>query len=100
MKTGSLSPRVLAAVPLALGAAASSPARAADPYQINVVLPLSGSGAFLGEGEKKALELAEKSVNDGGGIKGQPLQFIFQDDQSNPQVGVQLASGVVAKSRR
>lgn len=97
MKTGSFLGRVFAVVPFALGAAGSVPARAAEPYQINVVMPLTGSGAFLGEGERKALELAEKSVNDAGGIKGRPLQFIFQDDQSNPQVGVQLASGIVAQ---
>jgi len=97
MKTGALLPCVLAVIPLVLGMAGSVPARAAEPYQINVVVPLTGSGAFLGQGEKKALELAEKSVNDAGGIKGRPLQFIFQDDQSNPQVGVQLASGIVAK---
>jgi branched-chain amino acid transport system substrate-binding protein len=89
--------RVLAGVLLALWAAASAPGHAAEPYQINVVMPLTGSGAFLGQGEKKALELAEKSVNDAGGIKGRPLQFIFHDDQSNPQVGVQLASGIVAQ---
>jgi branched-chain amino acid transport system substrate-binding protein len=97
MKTGPLLGRVLAMVPLALEALGSAPAHAAEPYQINVVMPLTGSGAFLGQGEKKALELAEKSVNDAGGIKGQPLQFIFHDDQSNPQVGVQLASGIVAQ---
>jgi branched-chain amino acid transport system substrate-binding protein len=97
MKTGPLLPCVLAVVPLVLGVAGSVPARAAEPYPINVVVPLTGSGAFLGQGEKKALELAEKSVNDAGGIKGRPLQFIFHDDQSNPQVGVQLASGIVAQ---
>jgi branched-chain amino acid transport system substrate-binding protein len=97
MKTGPLLPCVLAVVPLALGVAGSVPARAAEPYPINVVVPLTGSGAFLGQGEKKALELAEKSANDAGGIKGRPLQFIFHDDQSNPQVGVQLASGIVAQ---
>jgi branched-chain amino acid transport system substrate-binding protein len=97
MKSGSLLMRALAVAPLALGAARSLPAHAAEPYQINAIMPLTGSGAFLGNGEKKALELAEKSVNDAGGIKGAPLQFIFHDDQSNPQIGVQLASGIVAK---
>lgn len=97
MKIGALLGRVLGVVPLALAATGPRPAHAAEPYQINVVMPLTGSGAFLGQGEKKALELAEKSVNDAGGIKGRPLQFIFHDDQSNPQVGVQLASGIVAQ---
>ena len=97
MKPKSLLPSVLAGVLFPLAAAGSWPAHAAEPYQINVVMPLSGSGAFLGQGEQKALELAEKSVNDAGGIKGRPLKFVFHDDQSNPQVGVQLASGIVAQ---
>lgn len=94
----SLLPVVIAgALLLTLSAGGARPARAAEPYQIHVVMPLTGSGAFLGQGEKKALELAEKSVNDAGGIKGRPLQFVFQDDQSDPGVGVQLASGIVAQ---
>ncbi len=97
MKTRSLLSRVLTVAPFALATAAALPAHAAEPYQINVIMPLTGSGAFLGQGEKAALELAEKSVNEAGGIKGAPLQFIFHDDQSNPQVGVQLASGIVVQ---
>lgn len=94
----SLLPSVVAgALLLTLPAGGAQPARAAEPYPINVVMPLSGSGAFLGQGEKKALQLLEKSVNDAGGIKGRPLQFVFHDDQSNPAIGVQLASGIVAK---
>jgi branched-chain amino acid transport system substrate-binding protein len=77
-----------------LGAAA---ARAADPYNIDVILPLTGPGAFLGKGEQQALQLVEKSVNGSGGIQGQPLHFVYHDDQSSPQTGVQLASAVVAK---
>jgi branched-chain amino acid transport system substrate-binding protein len=69
--------------------------RAAEPYDINVVLPLTGPGAFLGEGEKQSLEFAEKSVNESGGIKGRPLHFIYHDDQSNPQIGVQLTGEIL-----
>jgi branched-chain amino acid transport system substrate-binding protein len=97
MTPRSLLPNLFAGVLIPLAAAAWWPAQAAEPYQINVVMPLSGSGAFLGQGEKKALELLEKSVNDAGGIKGRKLQFVYHDDQSRPQVGVQLASGIVAK---
>jgi branched-chain amino acid transport system substrate-binding protein len=71
-------------------------AHAADPYPIHVILPLTGSGAFLGLGERQSLQFAEKAVNDSGGIQGQSLQFVFHDDQSNPQVAVQLASEIVA----
>ena len=71
-------------------------ARAADPYEINVVLPLSGGASFLGKAEQQSLQLVEKSTNDTGGIQGRPLKFVFHDDQSSPQTAVQLASQVVA----
>lgn len=70
-------------------------APAAEPVTIPVVLPITGHGAFLGTGEKQSLELAEKSVNAAGGIKGRPLQFKFYDDQSKPQVSVQLVTQIM-----
>jgi len=72
-------------------------ARAADPYEINVIIPLTGIGAFLGTNEATALTLVEKNVNAAGGIHGRPIHFNVQDDQSNPQVAVQLLNGVIAK---
>jgi branched-chain amino acid transport system substrate-binding protein len=86
-----------ATIALAALAALLAPAGAAQAYDIDVVLPLTGPGAFLGQGERQSLQLVEKSVNGGGGIKGQELHFVFHDDQSSPQVGVQLASEIVAK---
>jgi branched-chain amino acid transport system substrate-binding protein len=72
-------------------------ARAADqPYIINVVLPITGGGALLGTTEQKTLELLETQVNKQGGIRGRPVKFAFLDDQSSPQVDVQLANQVLA----
>ena len=94
----SLLPGIVAgALLIAVAPGGARPALAAEPYQMNAVMPLTGSGAFLGKGEKRSLELLEKFVNDAGGIKGRPLQFVYHDDQSDPAVGVQLASGIVAK---
>lgn len=73
-------------------------AQSAEPVKIPVVLPITGHGAFLGTGEKKSLELAEKSVNASGGIQGHPLQFQFYDDQSTPQVSVQLVSQIIGST--
>src|SRR5215813_11855765 len=70
-------------------------ARAADPYKIHVILPLTGGAAFLGKGEQQALQLFEKLVNQEGGINGQPLQFVYHDDQTSPQTTVQIANGIL-----
>jgi branched-chain amino acid transport system substrate-binding protein len=71
-------------------------ARAADHIDIDVVLPLTGGGAFLGKAEQDALQQYEKVVAASGGIHGEALRFMFHDDQSSPQVAVQLINQVKA----
>ncbi len=70
---------------------------AADPYEINVILPLTGGGTFVGQEESGALMALQDSVNKTGGIKGRPLKFVLSDDQTSPQVALQLANGLIAK---
>jgi branched-chain amino acid transport system substrate-binding protein len=71
-------------------------ARAAEPYQIHVILPLTGNGAFLGQGHRDSLDTLAEIVNQSDGIAGRPLQFVYHDDQSSPQVAVQLATALLA----
>jgi branched-chain amino acid transport system substrate-binding protein len=86
--------RVLA--PFAVAFAFSTSAFAADSYNIDVVLPLTGAAAFLGKAEQISLQQAEKLLAKGDGIGGRPIKFVFHDDQSNPQTAVQLANQIVA----
>jgi branched-chain amino acid transport system substrate-binding protein len=79
---------------LALSPASST--LAADDYEINVILPLTGPAAFLGQGEQQSLQLLEKTVDASGGIQGRPVKFVFHDDQTSPQLAVQLATDVSA----
>lgn len=89
------SPLLLIAALFALQSPKAAPA--ADPYEINVIVPLTGIGAFLGKNEAAALAIVEKNVNASGGVRGRPVKFVIEDDQSNPQVAVQLLGGVIAK---
>ena len=89
--------RAMVALLLLGGVVAAGAVQAADPYDVAVILPLTGGASFLGKAEQQALQLLEKSINQHGGIQGRPLRLDFQDDQSSPQVAVQLASQVVAK---
>ncbi len=73
-------------------------ARAQAPIEIPVVLPLSGGAAFLGQSERRSLEIAEKAINAEGGINGTSLHFTFNDDQSSPAVAVQLANQIKAQA--
>jgi branched-chain amino acid transport system substrate-binding protein len=67
------------------------------PYEINAILSTTGSAAFLGSKEQQALQILEGVVNKAGGIGRRPVHFVVQDDASNPQTGVQLANGLIAK---
>jgi len=73
------------------------PAPAAEPYNIHVILPLTGGGAFLGQGHRDSLDTLAEIVNKSGDIKGQPLRFVYHDDESSPQVAVQLATEILAE---
>jgi branched-chain amino acid transport system substrate-binding protein len=89
---------VLAAALAVAVLAAPLGAAAADPFEINAVLPVTGAGAFLGKEESEALELIESITNRNGGIGGRPIKFVIADDQSNPQIAVQLTNAVIAKN--
>jgi len=84
---------------VALVLLALSPIRtvAADPYPIDVLLPLTGTAAFAGESQQQVLRLYEALINRTGGIHGRPLQFDFHDDQSNPVVAVQIVNELLPK---
>jgi branched-chain amino acid transport system substrate-binding protein len=77
-----------------LMAVASSGAHAED-YPINAILSLTGNGAFLAGGQKKVLELEADIANAQGGIGGKKIRFVYHDDQSSPQVAVQLLNEIM-----
>jgi branched-chain amino acid transport system substrate-binding protein len=86
---------ILAALLLAV--AVPHTATAADPYLIEAVLPVTGGAAFLGKQEVEAIKLFEDSINKSGGIKGRPIHVNVSDDQTNPQVAVQLMTQAIAR---
>jgi branched-chain amino acid transport system substrate-binding protein len=93
MRTKAVCALVLASLFVLQGSASA----AADPYEINVITPLTGSGAFIGKNESAALAVLESSVNQAGGVRGRPIKFVVQDDQSSPQLALQLLNGLIAK---
>jgi branched-chain amino acid transport system substrate-binding protein len=85
------------AVLAALAASVPLAARAADPYEINAILTLTGSGSFLGKEEAASLGVIEAMTNKAGGIGGRPIKFVIGDTQSSASVAVQLTNGAIAK---
>jgi len=77
---------------------ASLPAasRAADPLNIDAIIPVTGQAAFVGQVEVKTLGAAEATINKTGGIGGRQVHFTVRDDASNPQNTVQLVNDAIA----
>ena len=86
-------PAVAAALALDVEQAAAKP-----DFSIPLVISLSGGGAFLGQAEHRTLELAMPLINRDGGIHGRNVTFVFHDDQTSPQISVQLTSQIIAQS--
>jgi branched-chain amino acid transport system substrate-binding protein len=85
---------VLAALASVVGAGSAAPAA---PFEIPTIISLTGSGAALGRDEAESIRLLEASVNKSGGVRGRPIAFTIQDDQSSAQVALQLANAIFAK---
>jgi len=71
------------------------------PVRVGAIVSVSGPLAFVGTTTREGFQLAEKVINQRGGINGRPLQLVFEDDASNPDIAVTkvnalLNSGVVA----
>jgi branched-chain amino acid transport system substrate-binding protein len=73
------------------------PAVAEDPYEINIMVSLSGPLAFLGKEEAESVRGVEGVVNRTGGIRGRPVKFVVNDVQTNPVIAVQVANQLLAK---
>jgi branched-chain amino acid transport system substrate-binding protein len=69
----------------------------AAPYELNLILSLTGPIAFIGNEEVQMYQVVADLANERGGIGGRPLKIVTHDDQSNPVVAVQLASALIAQ---
>ncbi len=54
------------------------------PIKIGAVLSATGGASFLGDPEKKTLEMYVADINAKGGINGRKVEAIIYDDASNP----------------
>jgi branched-chain amino acid transport system substrate-binding protein len=69
------------------------------PIYIGVSGPLTGPNARYGEQWKKGFDLALEEINGAGGINGRPLEYLFEDTQSDPKQSVVVAQKFVADPR-
>ena len=82
-----------------LAALVGAAAEAAEPIRIGSFLAVTGPAAFLGEPEKKTLELYVRRLNDAGGVLGRPLELVVYDTGGNAKDAVTFAKRLVEQDR-
>lgn len=69
----------VAVMALAAGLA-TGVAQAADPIKIGATLSVTGPASFLGDPEKKTLEMYAEALNKTGGVLGRKIELFVYDD--------------------
>ncbi|MFO8085441.1 MAG: ABC transporter substrate-binding protein [Desulfobacterales bacterium] len=75
----------------------SAAAPAADTYKIGGIFSVTGPASFLGDPEKRSMEMAIEQINNSGGIDGQMLEAIIYDTEGDPQRAVQGITKLINK---
>src|SRR5712672_880840 len=75
------------------------PAQAQETIKLGLVAAMSGQSAKSGEAIVRGLSLAIDEINAKGGIRGQKLELVVRDDESNPAKGVVAARELVQREK-
>jgi branched-chain amino acid transport system substrate-binding protein len=89
----------MAGITLLLAACGGSSSGGGTPapstLKIGVITSLTGPAAAFGQAHKNGYAVALDELNAKGGVKGQPIELVYYDDQSRPDQAVQGVSKLV-----
>lgn len=70
---------------------------AVEEYVIGAIFSVTGKASFLGDPEKKTVEMLAEQINAEGGINGVPLRVIVEDDAGDEEATKKAASKLIDK---
>jgi branched-chain amino acid transport system substrate-binding protein len=73
--------------------------QASAEIKIGSVLAVTGPASFLGDPEKKTLEMYVDEINAKGGVNGQKIKLIVYDDAANPNSAKTFATRLVEEDK-
>ena len=84
---------------LAAGAMTLTPrwvgAQAGKPYRIGLLLPSTGAGANYMAEAIRGMPVLAAEINKKGGVGGRPIEIIYRDTQTKPDVGAREARQLI-----
>ena len=84
---------------IGLGALLGAGLPASAQIKVGAVLSVTGPASFLGDPEKRTLEIYVDEINAKGGVNGQKLQLIVYDDGGNPNNARTFATRLVEEDK-
>lgn len=98
--SGTTMTRCVAALALVLAIAGGpSPGWAKEPYKIGGIFAITGPSSFLGDPEKKSMEMIIDELNAKGGIDGHPLQAVIYDTEGDPTKTVLATNKLISNDK-
>jgi branched-chain amino acid transport system substrate-binding protein len=90
--------RILAAVGFCLASAIGA-GQASAQVKVGAVLSVTGPASFLGDPEKKTLEMYVDAINAKGGVNGQKLQLVVYDDGADANAARTFATRLIEEDK-
>ena len=96
-------PRILSRIPALMAviclilAGSAFNAAAEKVYKIGGIFSVTGPASFLGDPEKKSMEMAVEQINQNGGINGHKLEAVIYDTEGDPSKTVMSVSKLINK---
>jgi len=91
--------RQMTAVAIGLGTLLATGPEASAQVKIGAVLSVTGPASFLGDPEKKTLEMYVAEINEKGGVNGQKLQLVIYDDGGDANNARTFATRLVEEDK-
>ncbi len=91
--------RLVAVAATGLAALFSVPQHASAQIKIGAVLSVTGPASFLGEPEKKTLQIYVEAINARGGVNGQKLELVVYDDGGDASNARTFATRLVEEDK-
>jgi len=58
------------------------------PVRVGAIVSRSGAASSFGEQVARGFELAVQQINAAGGVRGRPIELLYRDDSTNPEIGL------------
>jgi urea transport system substrate-binding protein len=72
---------------------------AKHPVKMGILTSLTGVHVIFGETMLRCAQYAQKEINDKGGIGGRKLEFVIEDDETDPKVGIEKARKLIKREK-